>query len=123
MSNIIQQFNTIVEDLLVQTTNLVGTKYLFNYRMMVRMNVIAPIERFTTSMLYYKDEINNKNINFFINKDIDCSKYNTINNNDIFDLKNIFLNIDKESQENIWQILQALIILSEKRLEMKNPSR
>ena len=120
MSNIIKDFNTIVEDLLIQTTYLVGTKYLFNYRMMVRVNLIAPIENFTENMLHYKNQINNKDIDFFINKNIDCSKYNIdINNNDIFDLKKIFLNIDEESKENIWRILQALIILCEDRLKLK----
>ena len=118
MSNIIIQFNTIVEDLLQQTTSLVGTKYLFNYKMMVRMNVIAPIEHFTVAMLPYKKYILDKNTDFFLNKRIDCSQSNKITTDDIFNLKKIFTEIDQESQDNIWNILTALIILCEER----NPS-
>lgn len=113
--NVIKQFNLIVEDLLKQTTYLIGTKYLYNFKILIQFNSILPIEKFTSTLYPYKERIMNKDIDFFINKDIEFNGYNNINTNDIIDLKNIFINIDEDSKENIWEILQALILLCEER--------
>jgi hypothetical protein len=114
MTNIIKQFNSIVEDLLLQTTSLIGAKYLFNFKTIILCNSSMPIDKFTVNVLPYKHHIINRNLNFFINQDIDSYS------NDIIDLKNIFLNISEESRNNIWDILHALIILCSERLAYKN---
>jgi len=119
-ANIIKKFNSIVLDLLEQTIDLIGTKFLFNFKLMTKMNAIAPIEKFTTTMLPYKKYINSRDINFFINQSKTFDHYDNINQNDMIDLRNIFLNIDSESQENIWDILDALIILAEERKSKSN---
>lgn len=117
----IKEFNCIVEDLLKQTTGLIGTKYLFNFKTLIRLNSVLPIEKFTSTMLPYKHYINTKNSDFFMSQSINGYSYNNISTNDIIDLQKIFLNIDSESKENIWSILQALIVLCEDRLKMKQP--
>ena len=114
-SNIIKKFNSIVLDLLEQTIDMIGTKFLFNFKLMTRINAVAPIEKFTTTMLPYKKQIISRNVEFFINESKNLEHYNNINQNDMIDLKNIFLNIDMESQENIWDILEVLISLAEER--------
>ena len=118
MTHIIKQFNNIVADLLEQTTDLIGQKYLFNFTTIIRFNVAYPIDKFIINMLPLKNHIMAKNIDYFMNGNID-SLENNISNNDIIDLKQIFKNIDKHSQENIWEILQALIILCEERVANK----
>jgi len=115
MTHIVKQFNSIVEDLLRQTTHLIGTKYLFNFKTIIQFNAILPMEKFTINMLPYKSYIMAKNTDFFMNAEVDLSGYSEINYNDIIDLKQIFTNIDEESKENIWEILQALVILCEER--------
>ena len=117
MNTTIKQFNSIVEDLLQQTTSLLGTKYLFNFKTLLHFNYFLPIDKFTSTMLPYKHYIMTKNASFFMNKDVSLSEYANINinNNDIIDLKKIFMNIDNESKDNIWETLQALIILCEER--------
>ena len=122
--NTVKEFNVIVEDLLKQTTQLIGTKYLFNFKTLTRMNATLPIEKFTTTILPYKKYIMTKNSDFFMEKPIDNygNIYNNISTNDIIDLKNIFLNIDSDSKENIWGILQALVILCEDRVNNKQKS-
>jgi hypothetical protein len=114
MTNIIKQFNSIVEDLLRQTTYLIGSKYLYNFKILIQFNSVLPIDKFTSAMLPYKQHIMKKNTDFFMSKDVEFS-YNNINYSDIIDLKKIFTNIDEESKENIWEILQALILLCEER--------
>ena len=123
MTNIIKDFNKITLDLLEQTIDLVGTKYLFNFKTIIQFNAIAPIEKFTETMLPHRNEIINRNVDFFINHSKNINGYNNINNNDIIDLGDIFLKIDKSEQENIWDILYALIILCEDRLKSKNSSK
>ena len=115
MNNIVKQFNLIVEDLLEQTTSMLGTKYLFNFKTLLHYNYFLPIDKFTNTMLPYKQYIMAKNTSFFMNKDINNFEYSNINNNDIIDLKKIFINIDNESKDNIWESLQALILLCEER--------
>ena len=39
--NLIKQFNSIVLDLLEQTIDLIGTKFLFNFKLMTKINAIA----------------------------------------------------------------------------------
>ena len=115
MSDIIIQFNKIVLDLLQQTTNLIGSKHLFNYKLMVRMNSSLPIDKFINIILPLRAEIINKDIDFLLSK----AKSTNININEIIDLENIFKNIDDNSKENIWQILHALILLAHERVVNK----
>lgn len=122
MNNIVKQFNSIVQDLLEQTTSMLGSKYLFNFKTLIHFNSCLPIDKFTNIMLPYKNYIMTKNTCFFMNKDIKSFEYSNINNNDIIDLKKIFLNIDEESKDNIWESLQALILLCEERNNKKNCS-
>lgn len=115
MMNTVKQFNLIVEDLLTQTTNLLGTKYLSNFKMLIRFNSILPIEKFTEFIYPYKEHIMNKHVDFFVKEPVNFEDYNNIKCNDIIDLKQIFLSIDDESKDNIWEILQALVLLCEER--------
>jgi hypothetical protein len=120
MMNTIKQFNLIVEDLLTQTTNLLGTKYLSNFKMLIRFNSILPIEKFTEVLYPYKEHIMNKNVDFFVKEPVNLDGYSYINCNDIIDLKKIFLSIDNESKDNIWEILQALVLLCEERYKERS---
>jgi len=117
--NVIKQFNSIVLDLLEQTIDLIGTKFLFNFKLMTKINAIAPIEKFTNTILPYKKQIKSRDLAFFINESENINHYDNINQNDMIDLKNIFLNIDSESQDNIWDTLIALISLAEERIKSK----
>ena len=117
MSDTIKKFNSIVKDLLEQTIDLIGTKYLFNFKLMTKINALAPIEKFTSNMLPYKQYILERDVIFFLNKKYELNS--NINQNEIIDLQKIFLNIDAESQENIWDTLHVLIILAEERLNSK----
>ena len=58
----------------------------------------------------------NKDTDFFMNTDVSNNKYY----NDMIDLKGIFSTIDDESKDNIWEILQALLILAETYFNNRN---
>ena len=83
---------------------------------------MLPIDKFT-SMLPYKKYIMNKDEKFFMSSEIEFDGYNNIGYSDIIDLKKIFTNINEESKENIWEILQALIMLCEDRSKYKSTPR
>ena len=109
MSHIIKEFNTIAEDLLRQTTCFLGTTYLSKFKTVIIFNSSVPINKYISGFLPYKTYIMNKDTEFFMNTDVSNNKYY----NDMIDLKGIFSTIDDESKDNIWEILQALLILAE----------
>ena len=113
MVNIVKKFNIIAEDLLRQTAHLIGSTYLTKFKTVILFNSSVPIEKFKLNLLPYKNYIINKDTEFFMNSEINLSETNKKYYNDMIDLKDIFSKIDNESKENIWEILQALIILCE----------
>jgi len=117
---IIKQFNHIIESLLDQVAPLIGTKYANYFRKLVKINALVPIQNFSIYALKHKDQIMEKDPDYFLNED---TYKNTVKEiygestdwclHEILYLKTIYVTVDNESKENIWSILQALVILSE----------
>jgi hypothetical protein len=118
MNDIIKKFNEISIDFLTQTTDLVGKTYLYKYKLMHKVNKIYAIDMFILKILPFKNRILDKDETFFINKDIDSDYSNYIE--DFICMKQIYNKMDKESKENIWDIVLALVFLAEERYNLKN---
>ena len=118
MNDIIKKFNEISIDFLTQTTNLVGKNYLYKYKLMHKVNKIYGIDMFIQKILPFKNRILDKDETFFINKEIDSDYSNYME--DFICMKNIYNKMDKESKENIWDIVLALVFLAEERNNLKN---
>ncbi len=120
-AKIIKKFNHIIESLLNQVIPLIGTKYLFYFKKIIKINSLMPIQKFNNHVLKYKKKILAKNPNYFLNDEIykhelddniykDDSDYYLY---EILHLKKIYISVDDDSKENLWNILHALIILCE----------
>jgi hypothetical protein len=136
----IKSFNSIVESILAQTSGIVGTSYYHYFTKLVKVNAVLPIQYATIHMLKYKKEIMEKDVAYFETKTNDIhtftnqDDYKKVNElfsrefggNDydmlgqILRLKEIYYQLDNESKENIWAILQALVQLTIEYCELKN---
>lgn len=101
-------FNDILINLLEQLEPLTGSNYSFKLKQLTRFNKIMPIEKFSEYCLQYKDYIFSKNPEYFLKKEYDEDYLN-----DVINLKSIYHKLDIKSRDNIWDILQALTLLSE----------
>jgi predicted nucleic acid-binding OB-fold protein len=114
MNNIIKEFNDISIDFLTQTSSLVGSSYLYKYKLMTKINCVFAIDLFIQNVLPFKNRIVNRDETFFLNKSVDNYM------DDVIGIKNIYHTLDKQSRNNIWEIVLALIYLAEERYIMIN---
>lgn len=120
-SDIIKNFNSILESFLSQTSSMegVGTTYIYYYKKLILVNAPLPIKYASEHMLMFKDQIINRDEAYFHNSCEIKDKFNELTNrlprdtilDEILRLKDIYYKLDKESQDNLWQILQALLQL------------
>ena len=111
MNNIIKEFNDISIDFLTQTSSLVGSSYLYKFKLMTRFNSMFAIDLFIERVLPFKNKIVQKDETFFLNKNLDTDDYM----DDVIGIKQIYHTLDKQSKENIWDIVLALVYLAEER--------
>ena len=110
MSKIQCQFNNILLILIKQLSPYIGTSYSVKFETVISTNVVLPIEQFLIHALPMREFIENKDSEYFYNN-------NFTDNNDILceilRLKDIYSIIDDESKDNIWEYLQAMLILGD----------
>lgn len=119
-SNIVSQFNEILNSFLIQIIPIVGSTYYNNIQTVVKFNSALPIENFLYYAIECRDKIMNRDESYFITKEI------AINNierheklDEIFRLQNIYCVLDETSKNNVWDIFQALLILGEDYIKIK----
>ncbi len=113
MNEIIKKFNDISIDFLSQTSKIVGTKYLFKFKLVTKINSVYAIDIFIRRILPHKEQIHTRDEQFFLEKTNDA-EFNAYMN-DITGIKTIYHTLDNNSKENIWEILLALVYLAEER--------
>ncbi len=117
----IKEFNLIVSSLLSQLIPLIGSTYNHYFNKLIKVNAVLPIENFYKYGYKYKEKIMEKDISYFSNSEnhkdvLDDDNYRL---NEILRLRGIYDKLDKNSVDNIWSILQALIILTEEYTHIK----
>lgn len=111
----IKDFNEILSGFLIQLSPTIGSTYSSQFNNIIKYNAILPIEQFCCHALPLRDKILNKDESYFIH----IENHNSEIKNDadtlseILKLKDIYSTLDNESKSNIWDIFQALLILSE----------
>jgi hypothetical protein len=123
----IKAFNSIIEDFLKQTTPIVGTTYYFYFTKLIKVNSTLPINYASSHLLKYKDKILSKDISYFSDKNNVSEEISELeskyNNNDIMfeilRLKDIYYKLNETSRDNVWDILQALLLLTIEYNELK----
>ena len=112
----IKSFNEILETFLKQLSPIIGTTYHFYFQKLVKANAVMPIQQFLLEVLPFKEKIMNKDESYFYQ--IEDNAGDKIGEDEqvlteILRLKDIYTGLDKESQSEVWNYFQALIILSE----------
>lgn len=116
----IKQFNEILDSFLIQISSLVGTSYHYHFQQIIKINSILPLEQFLVYALPMRDKILNRDETYFTNKDNHKDKIGDSEDtlNEIIRLQGIYSQLDTTSKSNLWDILQALLILGEEYLVM-----
>ncbi len=120
MSDIIKKFNEISLDFIKQTENITGTSYVTKFKMITAVNSAKPINIYMENILEHKELIYNKDKSFFIDVNFNNAYMNYFT--DFPKMKEIFHTLDEETQNGIWDYLQALTYLAENRSNSKKLS-
>jgi len=117
---IIKKFNLIVTDLLEQVRPLLGIKYCIYFSQLIKVNSLLPIKNFVTYGIQHREIILKKDPEYFLNDNTyktEIKEYYGERADDklmeILNFKTIYTTIDKDSQENLWDIVIALLLLAE----------
>lgn len=120
-ADIIKNFNSILSDFLKQVSPIIGTTYHHQFTQLIKINCVDPIINFSyyvhnseeplATYIETRDESYFKNTNNH-KKHIDelTNSNNTLM--EIIKLQGIYSQLNKESQDNVWDIFQALLQLS-----------
>ncbi len=101
---LINDFNKTFEFLLEQLSFHIGYTPLFKFKAIIKFNSLTPLEKFIIYALPEKEKIMAKDDKFFFCK---------LDDIDILSLKDIYYQLDKESKSNLWDLIHALVYLSE----------
>jgi hypothetical protein len=114
----IKNFNLILGDFLQQVSPIIGTTYHHYFTQLIKANSIEPIRKFTyyvhNSEKPLAQYIQSRDEEYF--KNTDNYKESLIDSNttlfEIIKLEGIYSQLDENSKDNLWGILQALLHLS-----------
>jgi len=116
-TEIIKQFNEILESFIIQITPIVGSSVKTKFDLLIKVNSLLPIEKYLFYALPMRDKIINREESYFNNEE------NHKDDDDVLDLilsiKKVYHQTDKASQKNIWDIFQAMLFLGEEYLRIK----
>ena len=123
---IIKKFNDIIASLLDQVSPLIGQKYLGYFKKLIKFNAPLPIKNFGPIALKHKTKIMEKDPEYFLSESVfkseidnSCDEENKeYYLSEILHLKNIYLTVDDDSKENLWKIVQALVLLYEEYIKV-----
>ena len=116
-----KNFNEILSSLLIQLSPIIGSTYSTQFNNIIKCNNILPIEQFCCHALPLRDKILNRDESYFIDIENNNEEIKSDTNklNEILKLKDIYINLNIESKSNIWDIFQALLLLSEEFVSIK----
>lgn len=117
---IIKNFNEILESFLVQLKPVIGGKYHRKFTIATKLNSGIALERFLVYALPLRDQILNRNEQFFTKEDHSNMVEDKDDFNEIMNLKDIFVKLDDKSKDNVWDIFQALLVLGEDYIRTKS---
>ena len=116
----IKLFNDILDSFLIQVSPIIGTSYQYHFQQIIKVNSILPIEQFLIYAIPMRDKILNRDETYFTDNNSPIDKIGESENilNEIIRLQGIYSQLDLRSKSNLWDILQALLILGEEYLVM-----
>jgi hypothetical protein len=119
-SNVMSQFNEILSSFLIQIVPIVGSTYHNNIQKIIKYNCALPIENFLYYAIEFRDKILTRDEAYFNDDTVIVSAIEREDKLDeVYRLKNIYSVLDQTSKDNVWDILQALLILGEDYIKIK----
>lgn len=121
-AQIVKDFNSLLEALIQQVSPLTGNSYHFLFKNLIRFNAILPIQTFNEHVHKWEKQIEERDEAFFLNTDNVKNAANEVGHdisdnetvlNEIFHLQGVWNNLDKDSKDNLWEMLQALKMLGD----------
>ena len=114
----IKTFNLILADFLQQVSPIIGTSYHHYFSQLIKVNSVEPIKIFTY-YVHHSDKpliqyIETRDEEYFVKTENHMDEINK-SNMDLFEiikLQGIYSELDRDSKDNLWGILQALLQLS-----------
>lgn len=114
MTDIVIQFNDILTNFLIQMSPFIGSTYATQVESILKYNSLLPIEQFIIYAIPLRDKILNKDETYFTdNNNCKTVTDDALIISEILKLQNIYYKLDDESKSNVWDILQALLLLSD----------
>ncbi len=119
MSGEIEKFNKLLDEFLEKLVNQFDNFKLRNYRrgflIIKETNKTVPVNLFMTSCIKFKQQIINKDDEFFFKKSEKIKEYakNFGNFTDDCGLDKYWYDLNKNTQKAIWDYIQTLFVLGE----------
>jgi hypothetical protein len=115
----VKEFNKVFKSFLKQIIPTIGKMYYYKFKLIIKCNSMLPIEQFIINVVPLREKILNRDESYFINTDNHKEHINDDQEilSEVLRLQDIYFKLDDVSKENIWNILQALLILSEEHLQ------
>jgi hypothetical protein len=115
----VKKFNNAITSLLTQLTPNIGVSYKNRFDLIIKSNVVLPIEQFCIHALPIRDKIINKDETYFLGEIENTNLDDTYSINEILNLKNIYSDLDNISKENIWEYFRVMLYLAEEYVKIK----
>jgi len=121
----IRIFNDLVESFLKQVSPIIGTSYHHYFTKLIKFNAVMPIQNFIYYAIPLQQKILDRDESYFTNVNNHVEEANKVKDivadplDEIIRLKGIFEKLSNESKENVWDMTQAMLIISIEYLELK----
>jgi len=118
---LIKKFNSIISNLLDQVSSLIGTKYSGYFNKLIKVNAILPIKNFIVHAIPHERKILDRDPDYFMDESVYKKEVRRKWGenvdwylNEILNLKTVYLSVDDESKENLWDTVTVLLLMSKK---------
>tara|TARA_Y100000389_G_C17101217_1_gene336040 strand:+ start:161 stop:565 length:405 start_codon:yes stop_codon:yes gene_type:complete len=118
---LIKKFNSIISNLLEQVSPLIGNKYCNYFSKLIKVNSLLPVQNFIIHGIPHEKKINERDPDYFLNETVYKNEVHKKWGdkadwylNEILNLKQVYLAVDDDSKENLWDIVTALLLLSKR---------
>ena len=127
-TQIVKDFNSLLEALIQQVAPLTGNSYHFLFKNLIKFNALLPIQSFNKHAYKWKEQIDNRDESFFLDTENVKKAANEVGHDiseneeildHIFHLQGVWNKLDKDSKNNLWEMLQALQMLGDQYKEIK----
>jgi hypothetical protein len=110
----IKDFNQLLECLIQQVTPMTGNNYHFLFTKLIKINALLPIQTFHEYAHSWKKQIEKRDETFFLDENTAKSVAKDGEDlSEVFKLTGIWKTLDDDSKNNLWEIFNGLLILSE----------